>query len=205
MLDVAFYLRSHQTRVYLLCAGTYILPDTMLGVAFCLRSHHIRVYSLHAMACPAQPSALLPAFTALRPEFSCCMSGLFSFTSCFCGNLLVFSKRLLSLFLLWLCIPNHVLLSSKFMIWVFELLTFKLWTLLTEVHTIIDSTFSNSLHSMISRFDLHSNELTDMHLGLIIRRSYMDLPNLGLRPLCCAKLFWGWGILLEISSFSPSS
>ena len=73
------------------------------------------------------------------------------------------------------------------------------------MHTIIDSTFSNSLCSTISWFDLYSNELIDMHLGLIFWRSCMDLPSLGLGPLYCAELFWGWGLLLGISSSSPSS
>ena len=69
--------------------------------------------------------------------------------------------------------------SSKSITWVFELQIFKLWTLLTKVHTIIDSTFSNSLRSMTSGFNLHSNDLIDIHLGLILWRSSMDLPNLG--------------------------
>ena len=68
------------------------------------------------------------------------------------------------------CLP-----SSKFIIWVFELQIFKLQILLTKVHTIIDSTFSNSLRSTISGFNIHSNELTGMHLGLIPRQSCRDL------------------------------
>ena len=95
--------------------------------------------------------------------------------------------------------------SSKFITWVFELQIFKLWTLLSKVHTSISSTFWNSLCSTISRFDLHSNELIDMYLGLVLRRSCMVLPNLGLGPLCCVKFFWGWGLLLRIFSSSPSS
>ena len=91
------------------------------------------------------------------------------------------------------------------MTWVFELLTFKLWILLTKVHTIIDSTFSSSLHSMISTFYLHSNELIDMHMGLTLKQFCMGLPNLGLGPLCYAELFWGQGLLLRISSTSLSS
>ena len=106
----------------------------------------------------------------------------------------------------WSFLEGHFLSyffpSSKFMTWVFELLTFKLWTLLTKVHIIIDSTFSNSLYSMISRFNLHSNELIDMHLGLTLSQFCMDLPNLGLGPPCYAELFWGQGFPLRISSSS---
>ena len=78
--------------------------------------------------------------------------------------------------------------SSKFITWVFELLIFKLWTLLTTVYKIINSTFSISLCSMISGFDLYSNELINMHLGLILWQSCMDLSNLGLGPLLCRTL-----------------
>ena len=96
------------------------------------------------------------------------------------------------------------LLSSKIMAWVFELLTFKFWTLLTKVHTIIDSTFSNSLCSTILGFDLHSNELIVIHLGLTLRQFCMDLPNLGLGPPCYLELFWGQGLPIGISSSSLS-
>ena len=104
-------------------------------------------------------------------------------------------------FAFWTMCPQ----SLKFMIWVFELQIFKLQTLLTKVHTIIDSTFLDSLFSTISGFDLHLNELIGMRLGLILRRSCMDLLNLGLEPICCAEFFWGRGLLLEISSSSPLS
>ena len=88
---------------------------------------------------------------------------------------------------------------------VFELQIFKFWTLLTMVHTIIHSTFLDSLHFTILGFDLYSNELIGMHLGLILWRSYKDLPNMSLGPFCCAELFLGQGLFLEISSSSPSS
>ena len=96
-------------------------------------------------------------------------------------------------------------ISSKFMIKSFWTFDFQLRTLLTKVHTIIDSTFSNSLHSTISGFDLHSNELIDMHLGLILWQFFIDLPNLGLGPICYAELFWGQGLPLRIFSSSPLS
>ena len=99
-----------------------------------------------------------------------------------------------------MCPPSLKLITS-----VFELLIFKLQTLLTKVHITIDSTFSNSLCSMISRFDLHSNELIEMHLWWIFRRSCMDLPSLGLGLLCCAELLWGQGLLLGIFLSSTSS
>ena len=92
--------------------------------------------------------------------------------------------------------------SSKFITWVFELLIFKLRTLLTNVHTITDSIFSDSLCSTISVLDLYSNELINMYLGLILRQSCMNLPNSGLGPPCYAELFWGQGLPLGISSSS---
>ena len=74
-----------------------------------------------------------------------------------------------------------------------------------SLHTIIDSTFLDSLHSTTLGFDLHSNELIGMHLGLILHRSCMDLPNLGVGPLCYVELIWGRGLLLKISLSSPLS
>ena len=52
-----------------------------------------------------------------------------------------------------------------------------------------DNKFSDNLHSMNSRFDLHSNELIGMHLGSILWQSCMDLPNSGLGPAYYAELF----------------
>ena len=169
-LGVAVCLHSRQTEVCPLCAGTCILPDMTLGVVVRLRSCQTGVCLLRARAYPTRPSVSPFIFTALRPKSVRCVSRLsfFLFGSAFQT----------------MCPP-----SLKFITWVFELQIFKFQTLLTKVHTVIDSTFSNSLRSTVLRFDLHSNKLINMHLRLIFQRSCMDLPNLGLGPLCCAKLF----------------
>ena len=170
------HLSSPQTVVYPLCIGTYfVLPDTTLSGAVRLSSPQTRVCPLRA-----------EAWTALKPEFVPCMSGLFSLAGCFCGSLLVFLRRPHSFLLFWFYILDYISPKFKIHSMGFELLIFKLGILLTKVHTIIDNTFSDST---ILGFDFRSNELIGMHLGSILRQSCRDLPNLGLGPPCYVKLF----------------
>ena len=123
-----------------------------------------------------------------------CISRLSFLAACLHGSSLIASffiyiyKRSVSSFLLWFYLPNYV--PSKFEIhnMSFELQVFKLRTLLTKVHIII-SKFLNSLGYTTSGFNLYSNELIGMHLGLILWGSCMDLPNMGLGPIYCAELF----------------
>ena len=184
MLGVAVRLRSHLIGVYLLRVGG--LLSTTLGVI-------IRLQSPWIIVCLLCVRTLLALLLSHSPSWK--LTNCFSlyigrhFPPFFFG----FAFRIM-------CPP-----SSKFMTWVFELQIFKLWTLLTNVHIIIDNTFLNSLRSTTWGFDLNSNELIGMYLGLIHRRSCMALPNLGPGPLYCAELFWGRGLLLEIFLSSSSS
>ena len=56
ILSIAICLHSPQTAVCLLCVKTCILLGMTLDVAFRLRSHQTRVCPLYAGACPARPS-----------------------------------------------------------------------------------------------------------------------------------------------------
>ena len=89
--------------------------------------------------------------------------------------------------------------SSKFITWVFGLQIFTLRTLLTKVHTIIDNTFSNSLYSTISRFDLHSNEAPGVNISKIL---YGPSQLRSRVPLLCKILLMTrsptWNLLVSI-------